>query len=156
VYPVPPPPTPPHPHPPYPWHFVAHLAHQDACDKHDPNLHRTLKANADEYFTLKHRQQRRGVGGTFFHAMGDASLVGAEAGPGQTVADPFQFIKDSTVRGARAVGSPVRVGAGKGRMYWSVLAGWEKWEEGGCSPRGDGAAPLHPWCTAAAHGRVHE
>ncbi len=56
-----------------------------------------LKANADEYFLLKHRQMRRGVGGTFFHAMGDLALVGAEAGPGQAVANPFDFIKDSTV-----------------------------------------------------------
>jgi coproporphyrinogen III oxidase len=44
------------------WHQVA----KDACDPFGPELYPRLKEQCDEYFFLKHRQEPRGIGGTFF------------------------------------------------------------------------------------------
>ena len=45
-------------------HF--HQTQKDACDRFDPQLYAELKAAADSYFYIKHRQEHRGIGGTFF------------------------------------------------------------------------------------------
>lgn len=44
------------------WHYAA----KNICDTYHPNLYRELKQNCDEYFVIKHRNERRGIGGLFF------------------------------------------------------------------------------------------
>jgi coproporphyrinogen III oxidase len=53
----------------YPWaedaeHF--HRTIKTACDRHDAGHYPRFKKWCDEYFTLKHRQEMRGIGGIFF------------------------------------------------------------------------------------------
>jgi len=45
-------------------HF--HSTLKSACDKHDADFYQRFKTWCDEYFTIKHRNERRGVGGIFF------------------------------------------------------------------------------------------
>jgi coproporphyrinogen III oxidase len=45
-------------------HF--HRTLKQACDRHDPNHYPKFKKWCDEYFTLKHRSEMRGIGGVFF------------------------------------------------------------------------------------------
>jgi len=45
-------------------HF--HQTIRQACDRHDPDFYPRFKKWCDEYFTLKHRGEMRGVGGIFF------------------------------------------------------------------------------------------
>jgi coproporphyrinogen III oxidase len=45
-------------------HF--HRTNRDALDRVDPALHPRFKKACDEYFFLKHRNEPRGIGGTFF------------------------------------------------------------------------------------------
>jgi coproporphyrinogen III oxidase len=45
-------------------HF--HRTLKGACDRHDPTHHPRFKAWCDDYFTVKHRGEMRGVGGIFF------------------------------------------------------------------------------------------
>jgi coproporphyrinogen III oxidase len=45
-------------------HF--HKTIKNACDRHDPEFYPRFKKWCDEYFTLKHRAEMRGVGGIFF------------------------------------------------------------------------------------------
>ncbi|XP_043224240.1 oxygen-dependent coproporphyrinogen-III oxidase-like [Amphibalanus amphitrite] len=45
-------------------HF--HSTLKRACDKHDPGYYRRFKTWCDNYFMVKHRGERRGVGGIFF------------------------------------------------------------------------------------------
>jgi len=45
-------------------HF--HRTIKSACDRHDRNFYVRFKKWCDEYFTLKHRGEMRGVGGIFF------------------------------------------------------------------------------------------
>jgi len=45
-------------------HF--HQAHKNACDRHQVADYRAFKAWCDDYFFIKHRGERRGVGGVFF------------------------------------------------------------------------------------------
>jgi coproporphyrinogen III oxidase len=45
-------------------HFHARL--RAACDRHDPGYYPRFKKWCDDYFFLKHRDERRGVGGIFF------------------------------------------------------------------------------------------
>jgi coproporphyrinogen III oxidase len=66
-----------------------HAALKAACDAHDPSYYPRFKAWCDEYFFLKHRDEKRGVGGIFFdylesdwvrdfaftHAVGEAFLA---------------------------------------------------------------------------------
>ena len=35
---------------------------QDVCDKHDPEFYPRFKKWADDYFLIKHRNERRGLG----------------------------------------------------------------------------------------------
>ena len=53
----------------YPWaddaaHF--HRVIKQACERHDPGFYPRFKQWCDEYFTLKHRAEMRGIGGIFF------------------------------------------------------------------------------------------
>ncbi|KAK4491508.1 hypothetical protein RD792_002258 [Penstemon davidsonii] len=45
-------------------HF--HLAQKSACDKFDPDFYPRFKKWCDDYFYIKHRGERRGLGGIFF------------------------------------------------------------------------------------------
>jgi coproporphyrinogen III oxidase len=45
-------------------HF--HRTLKAACDRHDPAFYPDFKRQCDEYFTLPHRGETRGVGGIFF------------------------------------------------------------------------------------------
>ncbi|CAK1585076.1 unnamed protein product [Parnassius mnemosyne] len=45
-------------------HF--HLTLKHACDEHDPSYYPKFKKWCDDYFTITHRGERRGVGGIFF------------------------------------------------------------------------------------------
>jgi coproporphyrinogen III oxidase len=51
-------------------HFHATL--RSVCDRHDPGYYPRFKRWCDEYFTIPHRGEARGVGGIFFdHLRGD-------------------------------------------------------------------------------------
>ena len=50
-------------------HF--HQAHKQACDAHDPAFYPRFKAWCDEYFHVRHRGERRGIGGIFFDDLND-------------------------------------------------------------------------------------
>nr|XP_039250299.1 oxygen-dependent coproporphyrinogen-III oxidase, mitochondrial-like [Styela clava] len=43
-----------------------HKAWKNACDKHDPSYYEKFKKWCDDYFFIKIRNERRGVGGIFF------------------------------------------------------------------------------------------
>jgi coproporphyrinogen III oxidase len=45
-------------------HF--HGTYKEVCDKHDPEYYPKFKKWADEYFSIKHRGETRGLGGIFF------------------------------------------------------------------------------------------
>src|SRR5262245_12202955 len=45
-------------------HF--HRTIRAACDRHDPEFYPRFKKWCDEYFTLRHRAEMRGIGGIFF------------------------------------------------------------------------------------------
>jgi coproporphyrinogen III oxidase len=50
-----------------------HRTLKQACDRHDASHYSRFKKWCDEYFTLKHRNEMRGVGGVFFDYLeGDA------------------------------------------------------------------------------------
>lgn len=61
-------------------HF--HRVQKEACDKHDPAFYPRFKAWCDEYFTIPHRGEMRGVGGIFFD-----ELPATEAS--------FSFVRDA-------------------------------------------------------------
>jgi coproporphyrinogen III oxidase len=42
-----------------------------ACDRHDPEYYPKFKAWCDDYFLIKHRGERRGIGGIFFDDLND-------------------------------------------------------------------------------------
>jgi coproporphyrinogen III oxidase len=50
-------------------HF--HGVYKDVCDRHDPEYYPKFKKWADEYFLIKHRGERRGLGGIFFDDLND-------------------------------------------------------------------------------------
>ncbi|KAE8778549.1 Coproporphyrinogen-III oxidase, chloroplastic [Hordeum vulgare] len=50
-------------------HF--HSVQKQACDKFDPTFYPRFKKWCDEYFHIKHRGERRGVGGIFFDDLSD-------------------------------------------------------------------------------------
>jgi coproporphyrinogen III oxidase len=50
-------------------HF--HRTYKDVCDKHDPTYYAKFKAWCDDYFLIKHREERRGLGGIFFDDKND-------------------------------------------------------------------------------------
>ena len=50
-------------------HF--HGMFKDVCDRHDPAFYPQFKKNADDYFYLPHRGERRGLGGILFNNMND-------------------------------------------------------------------------------------
>lgn len=50
-------------------HF--HGTYKDVCDRHDPNFYKEFSEWADRYFLIKHRGERRGLGGIFFDDLND-------------------------------------------------------------------------------------
>ena len=50
-------------------HF--HQVHKTACDAHDPAYYPRFKAWCDDYFTITHRGESRGIGGIFFDDLRD-------------------------------------------------------------------------------------
>jgi len=57
-------------------HF--HRTLKAACDRHDPTYYPRFKAWCDDYFTIRHRGEMRGVGGIFFDDLhGDAEAIQA-------------------------------------------------------------------------------
>ncbi|MCO5595021.1 hypothetical protein L7F22_049058 [Adiantum nelumboides] len=50
-------------------HF--HQVQKEACDKFDPEFHPRFKKWCDDYFLIKHRGERRGIGGIFFDDLND-------------------------------------------------------------------------------------
>ncbi|KAJ4982371.1 hypothetical protein NE237_033208 [Protea cynaroides] len=50
-------------------HF--HRAQKNACDKFDPSFYPRFKKWCDDYFFIKHRGERRGLGGIFFDDLND-------------------------------------------------------------------------------------
>jgi len=50
-------------------HF--HGMYKEVCDKHDPAFYPRFKTWADDYFLIKHRDERRGLGGIFFDDLND-------------------------------------------------------------------------------------
>ncbi|TVU43293.1 hypothetical protein EJB05_09749 [Eragrostis curvula] len=50
-------------------HF--HSVQKEVCDKFDPSFYPKFKKWCDEYFYIKHRGERRGVGGIFFDDLND-------------------------------------------------------------------------------------
>ncbi|XP_056183795.1 oxygen-dependent coproporphyrinogen-III oxidase, mitochondrial [Falco biarmicus] len=61
-------------------HF--HKTLKEACDKHDLKLYPKYKKWCDDYFYIKHRGERRGIGGIFFDDVDSPSKEEA-----------FQFVK---------------------------------------------------------------
>lgn len=53
-------------------HF--HRSLKTACDAHDTSYYPKFKAECDDYFFIKHRGERRGVGGIFFDDLNKPSL----------------------------------------------------------------------------------
>ncbi len=52
-------------------HF--HGTYKAVCDRHDPAYYKRFKEWCDEYFLIKHRGERRGLGGIFFDDLNDRS-----------------------------------------------------------------------------------
>lgn len=50
-------------------HF--HGTYKEVCDKHDPAFYPKFKQWCDDYFLIKHRGERRGLGGIFFDDLND-------------------------------------------------------------------------------------
>ncbi|KAM7262889.1 hypothetical protein ACFE04_000572 [Oxalis oulophora] len=50
-------------------HF--HSVQKQACDKFDPTFYPKFKKWCDDYFYIKHRDERRGLGGIFFDDLND-------------------------------------------------------------------------------------
>ena len=48
-----------------------HRAWKDVCDRHDGGYYPRFKRWCDEYFTIPHRHEMRGVGGIFFDDLSD-------------------------------------------------------------------------------------
>ncbi len=48
-----------------------HRTFKAACDAHDPEYYSRFKKWCDEYFTVRHRSEMRGVGGIFFDYLKD-------------------------------------------------------------------------------------
>lgn len=64
-------------------HF--HRTIKEACDKHDKNYYPRFKKWCDEYFSVKHRGESRGLGGIFFDDLDEAE---------KDQENLFSFIKD--------------------------------------------------------------
>jgi coproporphyrinogen III oxidase len=47
------------------------LSHVQVCDKHDAAYYEKFRKWCDDYFLIKHRGERRGLGGIFFDDLND-------------------------------------------------------------------------------------
>ena len=50
-------------------HF--HGTYKQVCDRHDPAFYDKMKKACDEYFTIAHRKETRGLGGIFYDDLND-------------------------------------------------------------------------------------
>jgi coproporphyrinogen III oxidase len=57
-------------------HF--HTVLKEWCDRHPPGRYAEWKAACDDYFTIPHRGEMRGIGGVFFDHLSDQSPTGFE------------------------------------------------------------------------------
>ncbi|XP_069493304.1 oxygen-dependent coproporphyrinogen-III oxidase, mitochondrial [Ambystoma mexicanum] len=64
-------------------HF--HKTLKEACDEHGPELYPKFKKWCDEYFVIRHRGERRGLGGIFFDDLDSPSKE-----------EVFQFVQSCT------------------------------------------------------------
>lgn len=55
-----------------------HRALKTSCDRFHPDFYPDFKAQADDYFFLRHRQETRGIGGIFFDYLDDKSGLSRE------------------------------------------------------------------------------
>lgn len=62
-------------------HF--HKTHKDVCDRHEVADYEKFKKWCDDYFFIKHREERRGLGGIFFDDIN-----------GSTREECFEFVTD--------------------------------------------------------------
>ena len=62
-------------------HF--HRVHKEACERHEVADYDKFKKWCDDYFLIKHREERRGLGGIFFDDINDAPRD-----------ECFEFVKD--------------------------------------------------------------
>jgi coproporphyrinogen III oxidase len=76
-------------------HF--HGVYKDVCDRHDPEYYPKFKKWADEYFLIKHRGERRGLGGIFFDDLNDR--------PKEEI---FEFCKDAVNHVVEAYGPIIK------------------------------------------------
>lgn len=64
-----------------------HSALKSVCDRTDENYYHRFSEEADQYFFLKHRGERRGIGGIFFDRLNDTSEQ-------KTKGQLFHFVMD--------------------------------------------------------------
>ena len=74
-----------------------HACLKACCDAYQPHYYTEFSAWCDEYFTLKHRQEKRGVGGIFFDYL-DAGDFANELAFTQDVGSAFLSIYPKLVR----------------------------------------------------------
>ena len=73
-------------------HF--HRTWKTVCDRHPVADHARFKQWCDDYFYLKHRDERRGIGGIFFDYLGLDAEKGTPADPDEV----FTFVRDAADR----------------------------------------------------------
>ncbi|MCG8625667.1 MAG: oxygen-dependent coproporphyrinogen oxidase [Proteobacteria bacterium] len=74
-----------------------HAALQAGCDRHHPDYYQRFKGWCDDYFTLKHRGEKRGTGGIFYDYLPDDDFDGTFAFA-RAVGETFLEIYPSLVR----------------------------------------------------------
>lgn len=70
-----------------------HKELKNTCDKHNSEFYPAFKKACDDYFLIKHRGERRGVGGVFFDDLDHhVEINGKRAGTDRE--DIFHFVRD--------------------------------------------------------------
>ena len=98
-------------------HF--HRTWKNACDRHPIGDYRRFKKWCDDYFYLKHRGERRGVGGIFFDYLGLDAERGTPADPDEV----FTFVRDAADQFVEAY-API-VTRRKGLAYSEADRDWQ-------------------------------
>lgn len=82
-----------------------HTALQACCDRHHPEYYQRFRGWCDDYFTLKHRGEKRGTGGIFYDYLADDDADGNADGDfdkrfafAKAVGETFLEIYPSIVR----------------------------------------------------------